>query len=81
MGRTNIYNIARQQAHREGIKIVNKDQCDICGYRVGEGFEGHTVELMQFDASTLRWEAYDMDFGYLTMSDARESAKSHVFKS
>lgn len=79
MGRTNIYNIARQQARQEGIKIISKD--DISGYRVGEGFEGYTVELMQFDVYTLRWEAYDMDFGYLTMSDARESAKSHVFKS
>lgn len=75
---TNLYSTARSEAKREGIKIINKGKYDISGYRVLEGHDGYTVELMLFDECDMFWTAYDMDFGYNSLSEARESARNQL---
>lgn len=77
---TNVYSIARNQAKKEGIKIIRKDFRDIIGYRVSEGFNGYGVELMLFDDCGLFWTAYDMDFGYNSLREARNSARNQLGK-
>ena len=77
---TNLYSIARSQAHKEGIKIVSKESRNICGYRICEGFNGYDVELMLFDDCDLFWTTYDMDFNYPTANAARASARGQFIK-
>lgn len=68
------FNIARQQAHKLGIKITDKKE--ITGYKVSEDVMNDSIftELYYFDWSTHKWIVYDFNY-FGSYDEARESGK------
>lgn len=72
----NVYNIARHEAHRDGIKIT--DKAGLNGYRLFEDITGqYCVQLMSFDEMNSMWSEFDVAW-FDTMAEARQSAREQM---
>lgn len=72
----NLYNIARHEAHKEGIKITDKS--GLTGYRLSESMDDQIcVQLMFFDEQCGKWSEFDIDW-FETMTEARQSAREQM---
>lgn len=67
-------NIARQQAHKLGIKIIDKKE--IKGYKVSEDIMTDSIltELYYWDWSGKEWIVYDFN-NFDSYDEARDSGK------
>ena len=75
-------NIARNIAHRDGIKIINKhpNDMELRGYNVSESIEPGKVDitLYHFSEPCLAWIVSDFDSSETDFASARQSARTQL---
>ena len=85
----NTYSQARYEAHRDGIKIVDRRAKNLMGYALGAGCVANDIgeiesyyiaRIMYFSPDHRTWFDYDEKFSAPTKKEVREKATEYINK-